>query len=55
MLMDADYCRERAETCREGAFCTADDDHSAGWLYLADLWDGLALAKGPAEPRAAIH
>jgi hypothetical protein len=53
--MDSDYCREHAKTCRESAFSIADGDESAGWLYLADLWDGLALNKGPAEQRPTIH
>jgi hypothetical protein len=43
--MDADYCRDRAETCLESALSIADDDQSVGWLYLADLWAELAITK----------
>jgi hypothetical protein len=53
--MDTYYCRAHAEACRESAFRIADGDQSAGWLYLADLWAGLALAKGSAEQRPTIH
>jgi hypothetical protein len=53
--MNIDYCREHAETCRESALSNADGDQSAGWLYLADLWDRLALAKGSAEQLPTIH
>jgi hypothetical protein len=52
LFVNADYCRERADTCRESAFGIVDDEHSAGWLYLADLWDDLAQT---AEQRPTIH
>ena len=52
--MDADYCREHAEACRESALSIADGDQSAGWLYLADLWGELALSKSSAE-QPTIH
>jgi hypothetical protein len=54
-MMDADYCREHAEACRESALSIADDNQSAGWLYLAELWARLALAKGSAEQLPTIH
>jgi|AraplaMF_Col_mMF_1032025.scaffolds.fasta_scaffold00012_51 hypothetical protein len=52
MLMDVDYCRARAATCRESAVRPRKGEPRAGWLYLADLWERLAEA---AEQQSTVH
>ena len=55
MLMDVHYCRERAATCRESAIRPGEDEPCAGWLYLADLWEGLAETVGASNQQPTLH
>jgi hypothetical protein len=51
-IMHSANCRDRAEMCRKSAFETDEVDQSGWWLYMADLWDELAMIKEPPEQTA---
>jgi len=53
--MDATYCREHAQMCRNSVLGIADGDQSEWWFYLAHLWDELAATKEPAEQLPTLH
>jgi len=53
--MDATYCREHAEMCREKSALGIADGDKSEWFYLAHLWDELAATKEPAEQLPTLH
>lgn len=42
---DAEYCRRKAEECREKAKAAANEQERQQWLELASLWLSCAQPK----------